>query len=789
MKIFVLMSLCVLVSCNYQVDARKAGITGSQSVCGQLTSSIGTTAYCPLAAELTDIHAQGTGTDLDPYVVCSPYQLNAISDTALEMDKAYRLGADLDMSCIAGNHEPIGSITRPYSGNFDGQKHTISNWVHVDPTVDYVGLFSYISGTTTVIKDLSLLNARVHGKDYVGILNGYSTGALLHNIRTTGTVDGITYVGGVAGRSNGSVQMLRSSAIVEGTSYVGGIAGLTGQSEIASAAFSGSVRAAGNFAGGITGYTWGTIYNSYNAGNIIAAGMNAGGLTGYTINNIENSFSTGGVAGLTKVGGLVGEAVDQGNGSAPLVRNSFMTGVVSANGGTAADVGTLVGVQGGSVTNSYFLSTSQCDADVGTVGIQACGSVGVSTRAPLAAFYNSNNAPLSSWDFQGDATDGRNDFWVERTNGAPIAWYEAPEPFIAAFTGRGTEYDPYIINNETDFNRIGSNQRYAGASFRLENDLDFTMTPFVQVASGASIFFGTFDGDHNRINGVTLERTNSMAGVFGIGHGTKISNLRIRAADISSTKLYAGVLIGANSGSISNCSTEGLLTSYFYSGGLVGFHIGSIENSWSQVTIPSVSSASAGGLVGAMVGTIDSSFALSDVTGAANTGGLVGSMISGSINDSFARGNIVASVGGFPQAYGGLVGFLRGNSTITNSYSTGSLIGKLQTGGLVGRTEAGTTISHSFTTAASITGTSTSAQVGHLVGASLGTITNSYYLATATCDAHAVTVGVQVCNTTATGTTAAFSDYFNQLTPPLDQWSFFGVWYSDGASLPVPQWY
>ncbi|HEX8962832.1 MAG TPA: filamentous hemagglutinin N-terminal domain-containing protein, partial [Rhodocyclaceae bacterium] len=105
------------------------------------------------------------------------------------------------------------------------------------------------------------------------------------------------------------------------------------------------------------------------------------------------------------------------------------------------------------------------------------------------------------------------------------------------------------------------------------------------------------------------------------------------------------------------------------------------------------------------------------MAGTANTGGLVGGA-DGDIIDSYSTGNVSASAG---NQVGGLAG--SANGAITHSYSTGNVSGNNSVGGLAGSTSSATVISRSYSTG----GVSGNSAVGGLVGYHMGTnIINSY---------------------------------------------------------------
>jgi len=108
-----------------------------------------------------------------------------------------------------------------------------------------------------------------------------------------------------------------------------------------------------------------------------------------------------------------------------------------------------------------------------------------------------------------------------------------------------------------------------------------------------------------------------------------------------------------------------------------------------------------------------------NITGNNNVGGLVGENINSSITNSYSTGSVNGG-----DNIGGLVGWNCYGATITNSYSTGSVNGNERIGGLVGQNYYEVTITNSYSTG-NVTGTMF--RVGGLVGSNnVGIITNSY---------------------------------------------------------------
>ncbi|WP_411877755.1 GLUG motif-containing protein [Polaromonas sp. YR568] len=201
---------------------------------------------------------------------------------ALDTSASYTLVSDIDASETSGSNAsgmwttagfaPVGNSTAAFTGNLDGQSHSISDLTINRPGMDYVGLFGR-TGSTSVISNVGLAG---------------------------GSVSGANHVGGLVGENGGSISNSYASAAVAGSSRVGGLAG-DNLGSIDNSYASGAVAATGGYAGGLVGYNGaGSINDSY-AGGSVSAGSNAGGLVGYNQGgSVGNSFwntTTSGQAG------------------------------------------------------------------------------------------------------------------------------------------------------------------------------------------------------------------------------------------------------------------------------------------------------------------------------------------------------------------------------------------------------------------------------------------------------------------------------------------------------------
>ncbi len=300
----------------------------------------------------------GAGTSVSPYLICDVGHLHQVSNHLLA---TYRLESDLDLTGDSAM-VPIGSASgTPFTGKFDGNGYSISNWNPTTVFVSNAGLFSQL-GTGAVVQNLSLTNfVLTASSDNVGALAGQAGGAMIQNVNASDlTIQGGWYVGGLVGRISGTkitqvwiagavsanlgggglvgwaktgslIAGVRSEVNVSGNQSVGGLVGLLDDSTIQKSFASGSVTAddsASQAIGGLVGATSGSearISDSAVGGGVgIKSGGNfIGGLVGRNTSSglaLTKCYVAAPVTGGTRVGGLV---VDDGVVTSKLVNSYF----------------------------------------------------------------------------------------------------------------------------------------------------------------------------------------------------------------------------------------------------------------------------------------------------------------------------------------------------------------------------------------------------------------------------------------------------------------------------------
>ena len=279
---------------------------------------------------LKDNH-EDDGSEQHPYRISTATQLetfrdlvNGANDQTADPDAHAKLMNNIDLNpgitfnadgtysspagVVPQEWTPIGnSFSNSYSGNFDGDGHTISGLYINSSSDNYQGLFGYLR-----------------------------QGGTVQNLTVSGTVSGGMHVGGIAGQNNGSVKNCYNTGAVSGSGW---------------------------YVGGVVGDNSGTVENCYNTGTVTGTDDYVGGVVGYNSSStVENCHNIGAVSGNNFVGGVVGD-----NGGS--VKNCYNTGEVSGpNSGTSNYVGGVVGNNISSVTNCYFLQTADVNENLSGIG-------------------------------------------------------------------------------------------------------------------------------------------------------------------------------------------------------------------------------------------------------------------------------------------------------------------------------------------------------------------------------------------------------------------------------------
>jgi len=293
----------------------------------------------------------GNGNITNPCQIVNWTNLQAIEDN-LSMN--YSLMNDINESTdgyslyqTGTGFLPIGDNLNGFSGNFEGNNHTITN-IYINKSSNYAGLFGRALNSN--MTNIGLINVSINGTSQIGGLVGDSSNVNIDRCFVTGKI---------------------ISKVTSGNANMGGIAGQISNTQIT---------------------------NSYSIAEVIGLANSIGGLIGYMDqnSNIIISYSIGNVTGDEKIGGLVGYL---GVINSDILK-SFSTGTVKGANQTGGILGNNSGGAAGSVANSYW---DQCRTNqtvcvgVGGTGIGVCTEVNNLTNRSTNYFYNLDNEPMNTF--------------------------------------------------------------------------------------------------------------------------------------------------------------------------------------------------------------------------------------------------------------------------------------------------------------------------------------------------------------------------------------------------------
>ena len=620
-----------------------------------LTLSL-TLSLCVFAAP--SVLAAGESFD-DPIIISTESELATlaaqVNGGASKTGVYYRLGADITL----GAWTPIGTVDRPFDGNFDGGGYIISDMTISSSSAGCFGLFGR-TGANATIKNLtltgvSIINTHDTNATFLGALVGDNYGEI-QNCHATGSITGDTYsvVGGLVGRND--------TKMIHGCTADVGVTGYT--------------------VGGLAGGNIGPITYSSASGTV--NGFGAGGIAGDSTGAyaaIENCYATGAVTGTQYAGGIAGCL----NYDAE-ISDSFSTGTIN----TSTHRGGVVGIiesDGGTVSDCYWNSTNGSIDAVGNGSSTSGDPCSEMTGTDLAALVDDYNAAMP-----------RPGFDLPDVNGAFLIYTEGQLKLIKDDLGADYKLMNNITLTATNRTPIGTgtpfNGNFDGGGFTIDGlTINLGSTDYVGL-------FGYVSGSAT-ISNVTLTGVNVTGKDFTGG--------------------LVGCVDASGTVTISNCSVTGTVKGGSNVGGLAGsLKNATVSQCSSEATVTGASTTtyidSVGGFAGSLNGTtVIECYAGGAVSASAaetchGIGGFVGlAEASSKVVACYATGSVSATSGnGSYQCIGGFAG-RNLNSTIAACYSTGKFTPTTAyfSGGFLGQnygTDASVTECYDDTTLSTNTG-------------------------------------------------------------------------------------
>jgi hypothetical protein len=393
----------------------------------------------------------GSGTQTDPYLIFTAAQLNAIGAQPGDWGGHFRLMADIDLGGYRGTEfNRIGTPDEgPFTGTFDGNYRTISNFQWSSEWMRYIGFFGFVDAENALIMNVTLVAPIVTNKggQYTAALAGFLRAGTIANCHVRcGEVSGDACVGALVGkRESGSITDCTVCGIVRGGSRVGGLIGYSYWGLTV------HCDAAGEVTGCTESECWATgglIGESQNGGVmdshaccVVKGGRDVGGLIGHNSTAaIRRCWADGKAAGEQEIGGLVGR--NDGGEITDSYSLAHVSGVVSLGGlagfhGPSCDCTTAkLGVMDrcyaagpvsglpdraglapenprGLITNSFW--------DTQTTDCRANGNASGKTTREMQSLSTYTRA---AWDFVGERQNGTEDIWCPPAQGRypRLAW-------------------------------------------------------------------------------------------------------------------------------------------------------------------------------------------------------------------------------------------------------------------------------------------------------------------------------------------------------------------------------
>ena len=512
----------------------------------------------------------------------------------------YVLTDDIDAS--SSNFEPIKGT---FSGEFDGQNHTISNLTIDNPGKGKTGLFQYASEAT--IKNLTFKNAKVTGDYYVGAL----AGSMINS-----KVERVVSVNGY----------------IRGLKYVGGLVGAVGIEDYQKDRMELDVVAN-------TGTVWGI--------------EDVGGVVGYLNGCVTNAFSVSVIKGYEDVGGIVGTVTSSGCGtdyeevmhaySASIIKSSKPSGII---GTVSSSIGYYPRYQ--YMTDVYFDSTLTVD-------------IHEEEGRPTVKMLSKSTYEGFDFDSVWVILEGMSyPFFPDMDPVYPGKLVD--DGTVNKLSGFGTEDYPYLISSYEELKYVGKYEYATNLHYEVTEDIDASASAKENCNSSGkeckgfepiAKFSGIFRGNRKIISNLLIARPGEdSVGLFrALDTTAQVTAVALSSVNIRG-KNYVGGLAGVAPGiDLDSIYVQGDIYGKNYVGSIVGYKAsGRLSENAARGTVTGED------FVGGLVGYLDSSkvwnsYAVDLVLGDKYVGGLAGYSNGMDIRASYAAGRVDAE-----SDWGGIVG-------------------------------------------------------------------------------------------------------------------------------------
>ena len=723
----------------------------------------------------------GKGTETDPYQIKTTTDLDKLAtfvNSGETCDGVYfRLDADLTYSYEGladdeSNFTPIGyashnsdSQGKKFGGIFDGKGHTISGIrIH---RLDFsgTGIFGSCSG---LVKNLTLTDAVITGKSYVGGIVGYGKcGVQNCHVASTVTINaaaGSNRIGGITGYY-GTISNSTCSATINagaGCHYIGGIIG------------------DGNAVNGLNqnianGVTINAAAGCYDIGGIMGYG-----LYGDLNDNLAIGVTINAQAGCYNIGGIMGY------GKNSTLNHNFAKGVTITTQGDNSNIGAVLGKNDGStIQNNYYEGCTIDDVtnptNVGTGSGDIDGArIALPVIVPdhLSLNTGTTNGIVYNGQIYGGATESLT-FDIDESDGR-FCQYTVTGPASLALTGAsaltlvidadatttvtisasgvwdadngadGGADHPYLITTAEDMDYLAScvnnGVTFSGKYFKLGNDITYNPdlltvdldgdgtneSNYTPIGRDTDHYFqGNFDGSGHTLSGIRINLNpnptgtdaekafNDYLGIFGcIRYDGVVTDVTVSNTRITGRRFVGGIagkVTDTRSVIINNCyvMSDVYIGGDTSIGGIAGFLTGNMAS---------------------ILGTVSNCYVMSNVSiesQSGEVGGIVGQN-GGIVTNCHVRDNVTIKLS---NSYVFDTGVIVGENSGTICYCTctdvpiivGSDVTELEwIGGIAGYSSR--TVQNCLAVGVTIPSVTTINCIGAIVGEYSSTLDHNYYI-------------------------------------------------------------
>lgn len=461
------------------------------------------------------------------------------------------LTADIDLTGV--EMAPIGTSDVKYTGTFDGQGHSVSNF-KLETSQENAGFFGYIEGAT--VQNLSIGGELTSSGGNIGTIAYADGDALISHVESSMAI------------------------IAQKDTHLGGVVGSLRKATVEYSTFSGSIESIGfgDAMGGITGYTNnGLIRYCVNLGKVhtTKGSCKAGGILGYV-----NNGSFQGVYGCLNTGTIQIDGIkDYEAAIVGMVNTSTPASTVHDNvwleGSSSKGTGGPVATPSFCATSEMLSNGEACwNLNGDQTDIRWCQNIGVDELPN----WNSKAIVYRNGKQNCDGSDAGISFSNENLGFERAKHQIDAEGFCTVCGNLDQAEDGYYLVPTAKALRWVAEQvntnTNRGISFRLTADIDLSDGDWTPIGNDNVMFSGNMDGGRHKISHMTVNGE-TATGFFGTVEKADICDLIIdETCSVTGVK-YTGGLIGhSSSGNKVNITGVGVLCDVIGSGeaaaGIIG---------------------------------------------------------------------------------------------------------------------------------------------------------------------------------------------------------------------------